>query len=74
MSTGGQPWSLVTEETSVTKIACDKFIEAREHIINNVDTDFFKGDKYYEKKNKDNKVTGIGSASGVAAILHRAVS
>lgn len=66
------PQLLGTEDTSVTNVPCDKFIEAGEHIVNHTDTDFFKGDKYYGK-NRNNQVKGIGSASGVAAILHKAV-
>lgn len=66
------PWLLGTEDTSVTNIPCDKFIEAGEHVINDVNIDFFKGNKYYGK-NRKNQLEGIGSASGVAAILNKAV-
>lgn len=60
------------EDTSVTNVPCDKFIEAGKHIINDIDTDFFKGNKNYEK-NRNNQVKGIGSASGVGAILNKEV-
>lgn len=66
------PRLLGTEDTSVTDIPCDKFIEAGEHVINDVNIDFFIGNKYYGK-NRKHLLEGIGSASGVAQILNKAV-
>lgn len=41
--------------------------------MNDTDTDFLKGDKYYGE-NKNNKGKGIGSTNGVASTLNRAES
>lgn len=72
MSGMSLPRLLGTEDTSVTDVPCDKFIEAGEYIINDVNIDFVKGNKYYGK-NRKKQLEGIGSASGVAAILNKQV-